>query len=98
MPLSLFAMVVHLFSFSCSYHKLLVAKYGSKWERCQEAKRRSAEGQGPMREMEQAVDVDLFLNAQNQWAEDSPHHLVLLYEMFLHAAAEGWKEAKRVTC
>ena len=98
MPLSLFAMVVHLFSFSCSYHKLLVARYGSKWERCQEAKKRSAEGWRPIREMEQVVDVDLFLNAQNQWAEDSPHHLILLYKMFLHAAAVGWKEAKRVTC
>ena len=87
-------MVVHLFSFSCSYHKLLVVRYGSKWERCQEAKRRSPEGQGPIREMEWAVDVDLFLNAQNQWAEDSPHCLILLYEMFLHAAAEGRKEAK----
>ena len=56
------------------------------------------EGQGPIREMEWAVDVDLFLNAQNQWAEDSPHRLVLLYEMFLHVAAERQKEAKRVTC
>ena len=87
-------MVVDLFSFSCSYHKLLVARYGSKWERCQEAKRRSTEGWGPIREMEWAVDVDLFLNAQNQWAEDSPHHLVLLYEMFLHVVAEGQKEGK----
>ena len=47
--------------------------------------------------MEWVVDVDLFLNAQNQWAEDSPHHLILLYKMFLHAAAEGQKEAKQVT-
>ena len=44
--------------------------------------------------MEQVVDVDLFLNAQNQWAEDSPHCLILLYEMFLHVAAKGQKEAK----
>ena len=97
MPLSLFAMVVHLFSFSCSYHKLLVARYGSKWERCQEVKRRSTEGWGPIREMEWTVDVDLFLNTQNQWAEDSPHCLILLYEMFLHAVAKGQKEAKWVT-
>ena len=97
MPLSFVTIVVHLFSFSCSYHKLLVARYGSKWRRCQEAKRRSTKGQGSIREMEWVVDVDLFLDAQNQWAEDSPHHLILLYEMFLHAAAEGLKEAKRVT-
>ena len=98
MPLSFFAMVVHLFSFSCSYHKLLVARYGSKWERCQEVKRRSPKGQGPVREMEWAVDVDLFMNTQNQWAEDSPHCLVLLYDMFLHVAAKGQKEVKQVTC
>ena len=56
--------------------------------------RRSAEGWGPIREMEQAVDADLFLDAQNQWDEDSTHCLVLLYEMFLHAVAKGQKEAK----
>ena len=45
--------------------------------------------------MEWAVDVDLFLDAQNQWAEDSPHHLIILHEMFLHAAAKGWKEVEQ---
>ena len=55
-------------------------------------------GGDPLEKWNRAVDVDLFLNAQNQWAEDSPNHLILLYEMFLHVAAEGRKEAKRVTC
>ena len=45
--------------------------------------------------MERALDVDLFLGAQDQWAEDSPHHLTILHEMFLHAASEGQKEAER---
>ena len=85
-----------LFSPSCSYHKLLVAQFGSKWERCQEVKQRSAEGQGPIREMEWAADEDLFLNAQNHWADDSPQHLVILHEMFLHATAEGQKEVEGV--
>ena len=85
-----------LFSSSCSYHKLLVARYGSKWEQCQEAKWRSAEGWGSIREMEWVVDVDLFLNAQNHWADDSPHHLMILHEMFLHATSEGQKEAEQV--
>ena len=44
--------------------------------------------------MERAVDVDLFLEAQEQWAKDSPHWLVILHEMFLHAAYEGQKEAE----
>ena len=45
--------------------------------------------------MERALDVDLFLGAQDQWAEDSPHCLTNLHEMFLHATSEGWKEAEQ---
>ena len=46
--------------------------------------------------MERAVDTDLFLEAQGHWAEDSPHCLVILHEMFLHAASEGQKEVEQV--
>ena len=46
--------------------------------------------------MEWAVDVDLFLSTQNHWADDSPHCLVILHEMFLHATAKGQKEAERM--
>ena len=92
---SLFAMTIHLFYFPHSYHKLLVAKYGCKREKSQEAKWRSAEEWRPICEMERALDVDLFLGAQDQWAEDSPHHLTILHEMFLHAASEGQKEVER---
>ena len=48
--------------------------------------------------MEQAVDVDLFLSTQNHWADDSPHHLMILHEMFLHATAKGQKEAEQMIC
>ena len=41
----LFAMTIHLFYFPHSYHELLVAKYGCKREKSQEAKQRSAEEQ-----------------------------------------------------
>ena len=51
-----------------------------------------------MHEMERAVDVDLFLEAQEQWAKDSPHCLIILHEMFLHAASKGQKEAEQVVC
>ena len=91
---SLFAMTTYLFYLLYSYHKLMVAKYGCKREKSQEAKQRSAEEQKPMWEMERAVDVDLFLEAQEPWAKDSPHQLVILHEMFLHAAYEGWKEVE----
>ena len=40
--------------------------------------------------------MELFLGIQDQWAEDSPHHLVILYEMFRHVAAEGQKEAEHI--
>ena len=82
----------------CSYHQLLVAKYGCKREKLQEAKWRSAEEWRPVHEMERAMDVDLFLGAQDQWAKDSPHHPTILQKMFLHAAFEGQKEAERVIC
>ena len=90
---SLFAMTIHLFYLLYSYHNLMVTKYGCKREKSREAKRRATEEQKPMREMERAVDVDLFLEAQEQWAMDSPHHLVIPHEMFLHAKYKGQKEA-----
>ena len=44
------------------------------------------------------MDVELFLELQNSWPEDSPHRLVILHEMFWHAAMEGQKEAERTVC
>ena len=41
------------------------------------------------------MDVELFLEGQTKWEEDSPHQLVMLYEMFKHATVdEGQKEAE----
>ena len=31
-------------------------------------------------------------------AEDSPHHVVILHEMFQHVASKGWKEAEQIIC
>ena len=33
----------------------------------------------PVRELERAMDVKLFLDLQTSWPEDSHHHLVVLY-------------------
>ena len=88
---------IHLFHLFYSYHDLMVVKYGCKRDKSREARRRSAEEQKPVREMERAVDIDLFLEAQRQWAKDSPHCLVILHEMFLHAESQGQKEAERVS-
>ena len=49
-----------------------------------------------MHKMERALDVDLFLEAQEQWAKDSPHRLVIFHEMFLHAKSKGREEAERI--
>ena len=94
----LFNVTIYLFYFPYSYHKLLVTKYGCKREKSLEAKWRSAEEQRPMHEMERAVDVDFFLEAQAPWAKDSPHCLIIFHEMFLHAASEGQKEAEWDVC
>ena len=42
------------------------------------------------------MDVELFLGLQEDWAEDSPHCLVILYEVLWHAAIEGQKEAEQI--
>ena len=59
------------------------------------AKKRSAEECRSVRELEQAMDMELFLELQNSWPEDSPHCLVILHEMFQHAAMEGQKEVEQ---
>ena len=40
------------------------------------------------------MDMELFLGLPGRWVEDSPHCLVVLYDMFRHAATEGQKEAE----
>ena len=48
------------------------------------------------REAERVVETELFLDEYHWWNIGSPHQSVILHEMFLHAASEGWKEAERV--
>ena len=76
----------------------MVVKYHSKREKFQEAKRRSAVEWRTVHELERAMDVDLFLEIQSNWAEDSLHHLVILHEMFCHATSEGRKEVEQIVC
>ena len=82
----------------CSYHRLMVVRYCSKQEKFQVAKQQSFEEQRPVHELEWMMDVDLFLEIQNKWAEDRPHHLVILHEIFWKAAIEGQKDAERTIC
>ena len=76
----------------------MVSQYVSKREKFQMAKKQSAEEHRPVQELEQTMDVELFLDLQRNWPEDSPHCLIILYEMFWHAANERQKEAERTFC
>ena len=82
----------------CGYHRLMVVRYHCKWEKFQVAKWWSTDEHQPVWEMERVMDVELFLGIQDNWAEYSPHHLVVLYEMFRHVAIEGWKEVEQIIC
>ena len=76
----------------------MVAEYKNKREKFQATKWQAANEWRPVREMERIMDVELFLRIQDQWAEDSPHHVVILHEMFQHVATEGWKEVEWIVC
>ena len=80
------------------YHRLMVRKYGSKKEKFQVTKQWAADEGRLVWEMEWVMDIELFLEGQTQWEEDSPHHFAMMHEMFQHAAAEGWKEAEKIVC
>ena len=49
-----------------------------------------------IREAEQRLKAELFLNQYPQWDIGAPHQSIILQEMFLHAAEQGWKEAERL--
>ena len=72
----------------------MVSKYRSKRKKYQVAKQQSTDDQRTVHQMERVMDAELFLEIQSNWAKDSPHRLVILHEMFWHAAIEGQKEAE----
>ena len=74
----------------------MVEEYKSKREKFQTIKWQAADEQKPVREMERIMDVELFLRIQDSWAEDSPHHIIIIHEMFQHAATKGQKEAEQI--
>ena len=45
-------------------------------------------------ESERMVDSELFLDEYPRWGLGTPHWLVMLHEMFLHAAGQEQKEAE----
>ena len=72
----------------------MVKKYKSKRGKAVAAKGQAAWECQSFPQTERMMVVELFLEGQTKWEEDSPHWLVMLYEMLRHAANEGQKEAE----
>ena len=71
-------------------------KYGSKRDKSLTAKGQAARDSLSVQEMEQLMDVELFLEGQARWEVDCSHHLVMLHEMFQHVSEQGWREAEHM--
>ena len=51
-----------------------------------------------VREAEQRLDTELFLDEYPRWELGAPDQSIILHEMFLHAAKQGQKEVERFIC
>ena len=67
-------------------------------ERARVAREHAKETGMSYRELERAVDSELFLDKYPRWGLGTPHQSVVLHEMFLHATGQGWKEAECMCC
>ena len=73
-------------------------KYRSKRDKALATKGQAAKEGLSVLETERVMDVELFLEGQTKWEAHSPHHLMMLYEMFWHAADQRQKEAEWTVC
>ena len=83
-----------LFSSFCSYTTLLILRYSNRIGKTHEAYHRAEQEGISYHEAEQMIESDLFLDEYPRWDLGTPHWLVILHEMFPHAAAKGWQEAE----
>ena len=60
----------------------MVARYMNKQEKFQTAKRWATVEKRPVREVERAMDLELFWESWERWEEDSPYCAVLMHKMF----------------
>ena len=85
--------------FPSSYHKLMVTRYRSKREKVS-----GDQTSGPLmkqkslREMESYGTWSCSSGFKTDGQRIAPHCLVIMYKMFRHAAAKGWKEAEHIVC
>ena len=79
-----------------SYLTLLALQYGGRVGRTWVGWKQGKESRISIRESEHRMDVGIFLDEYPQWELGTPHWLVILHEMFLHAAKRGQKEAEHM--
>ena len=72
--------------------------YGDNWNKSLTAKEQANTEVLSVREVECHMDVEMFLEGQAGWEVDSPHHPVILHEMFQHTAEQGQKEVECMIC
>ena len=77
---------------------LLMLIYGDRMEKTWEVHCMAEQEGLSYREAKQIVESDLFLDEYPRWDLGSPHHLIILHEMFLHVESRGWKEAECMCC
>ena len=90
--------IVSYFCCLFSYHSLLELHYGGRMNKSHTAREQVIEVGLLIREAEQRLDNELFLNEYIRWELGAPHWSDILHKMFLHAAKWGWKEAERFIC
>ena len=69
-----------------SYPSLLELHYGGRLKKSQTTREQARETGLSVREAEQRIDAELFLDEYPKWELGAPHWSVILHEMFLHTA------------
>ena len=69
-----------------SYSSLLDLQYGGRIQKSQTAREQARETGISVREAEQRIDAELFLDECPRWELGAPHQSIIPHEMFLHAA------------
>ena len=80
------------------YHRLLTLKYGSKTDKALATKGWAKREGLSVQETQRAMDVELFLEGQERWEADSPHHLMMLHKMLQHTLQQGQREVEHMVC
>ena len=81
-----------------SYPSLLELHYGGRMRKSQTTREQAREVGLLIREAEQRIDAELFLDEYPRWELGAPHQSIILHKMFLHATEQGQKEVERLVC